>query len=58
MGDGTTFKEISGNTMKNIPVRIPEMIEEQKRISKVLGLLDDKIELNQKSDDATCKFFI
>lgn len=51
MGDGTTFKEISGNTMKNIPVRIPEMIEEQKRISKVLGLLDDKIELNQKIND-------
>lgn len=51
MGDGTTFKEISGNTMRNIPVRIPEMIEEQKRISKVLGLLDDKIELNQKIND-------
>ena len=46
MGSGTTFKEISGNTMKSIKVCVPVDIEEQRRISAVLSAIDDKIELN------------
>lgn len=48
MGSGTTFKEVSGNTMKNIVVRVPTDIEIQKKIASILGSIDDKIELNNK----------
>ena len=48
MGSGTTFKEVSGNTMRNIVVKIPVDIDEQKRISQILGSLDDKIEQNEQ----------
>ena len=46
MGSGTTFKEISGNVMKNIKISIPTDIEIQKRISNVLDKIDCKIENN------------
>ena len=46
MGSGTTFKEVSGNTMKSIKVCVPVDIEEQRRISTVLSAIDNKIELN------------
>ena len=48
MGSGTTFKEISGNAMKNIKVCIPLDIKEQKKIAKILGNIDDKIEKNRE----------
>lgn len=48
MGSGTTFKEVSGATMKNIEVYLPESLEEQRRIAGILGSLDDKIELNRR----------
>lgn len=48
MGSGTTFKEVSGNTMKNIIVRVPVDKREQQRIAEILGSLDDKIEGNEK----------
>jgi type I restriction enzyme S subunit len=48
MGTGTTFKEISGGAMKQIPVFVPSNIKEQKAISSILGALDDKIENNEK----------
>ncbi|MBQ6230535.1 MAG: restriction endonuclease subunit S [Eubacterium sp.] len=51
LGSGTTFKEVSGNTMRNVEVSVPESIEEQRRIAMVLSLLDDKIEINQKIND-------
>lgn len=51
MGSGTTFKEVSGSTMKNIVVKVPVDIDIQKKISRVLGSIDDKIELNQKVND-------
>ena len=47
MGSGTTFKEVSGATMKNIEVNLPPLAE-QKRIAAILGALDDKIELNRR----------
>lgn len=46
MGSGTTFKEVSGNTMRGIRVRVPSDIETQRRIAGVLGSIDDKIEQN------------
>ncbi|MBQ9221494.1 restriction endonuclease subunit S [Succinivibrio sp.] len=46
LGSGTTFKEVSGTTMKNIQVIVPESLEQQKRIAKILASLDEKIELN------------
>lgn len=48
MGSGTTFKEVSGNTMKNIVVSIPTDKKVQKRISSMLGSIDDKIEENER----------
>lgn len=48
MGSGTTFKEVSGATMKNIEVNVPQDKEEQIRIGKILSSLDDKIELNTR----------
>ena len=51
MGSGTTFKEISGNTMKSISVRVPKDVSVQKRISAMLGMIDDKIEENERIND-------
>lgn len=48
MGSGTTFKEVSGNTMKNIVVSIPTDKKVQERISSMLGSIDDKIEENER----------
>ena len=48
MGSGTTFKEVSGNTMKNIIVRVPSDKEVQNNIVSILGTIDDKIEENER----------
>ncbi len=48
MGSGTTFKEVSGSTMKSIRVRVPVEKEEQNRIASILSALDDKIEENNR----------
>lgn len=48
MGSGTTFKEVSGNTMKNIVVFVPTSKELQEKIASVLGSIDDKIEENER----------
>lgn len=42
-----TFPQITFDTIKNTPVPIP-MIEEQRKIAEVLGVLNEKIELNRK----------
>ena len=47
LGSGTTFKEVSGSTMKNVPVKVPPFPTQQK-IASILSSLDDKIELNKK----------
>ncbi|MCD8069863.1 MAG: restriction endonuclease subunit S [Akkermansiaceae bacterium] len=47
-GSGTTFKEVSGKTMRQIPVRVPVRKSDQQKIASILGSLDDKIELNNK----------
>lgn len=48
MGSGTTFKEVSGTTMKNIVVSVPADIKEQKKIACVLDTIDNKIEENER----------
>lgn len=48
MGSGTTFKEVSGKTMKNIIVKVPTNKKVQEKISSILGVIDDKIEKNQE----------
>lgn len=48
MGSGTTFKEVSGATMKSVEVMIPSSLDIQKQIANILGSLDDKIELNNR----------
>lgn len=50
MASGTTFKEVSGATMKNIEVRIPDKVSQQK-IASILSSLDSKIELNNKINE-------
>lgn len=47
LGSGTTFKEVSGSTMRNVPVKVPPLPTQQK-IARILSSLDDKIELNNK----------
>ena len=51
MGSGTTFKEVSGSTMRGVQVTVPVAIEDQKRISEILSSIDDKIEANEKIND-------
>lgn len=51
MGSGTTFKEVSGGTMKSFKVCIPSDLATQKKIAAILGSLDDKIELNRRVND-------
>lgn len=51
MGSGTTFKEVSGNIMKSIKVRVPMDIKTQRKISSIFSALDDKIELNNKINE-------
>ena len=51
LGSGTTFKEVSGSTMRGIEVSVPETIEEQRQIASVLSALDDKIEKNTEVNE-------
>lgn len=51
MGSGTTFKEVSGSTMRNVEVMIPESKDVQIKIAAILDSIDSKIENNQKIND-------
>ena len=51
MGSGTTFKEVSGKTMRAVKVRIPLDVSYQKRIAAMLDSLDTKIENNERIND-------
>lgn len=48
MGSGTTFKEISGKTMGGVEVIVPSSIEDQRKISSILSVLDERIEVNNR----------
>lgn len=47
LASGSTFKEISTSSVRNLIVNIPP-IHEQKAIAEILSSLDDKIEINNK----------
>ena len=44
---GTTFRELSGSTLKSLEFNIPPLAT-QERIADILGTLDDKIALNRR----------
>lgn len=50
-GSGTTFKEVSGKTMRRVEVLVPNSLDVQKKIGAVLGSIDSKIELNNRLND-------
>ena len=47
---GTTFRELSGSSLKTTQLPLPPA-EEQRAIERVLGTLDDKIELNRRMSE-------
>ncbi|CAC9638192.1 Type I restriction-modification system, specificity subunit S [uncultured Gammaproteobacteria bacterium] len=47
LSSGSTFSEASASLMKSIEITIPQSIEEQTAIAKILTAFDDKIELLQ-----------
>lgn len=51
LGSGTTFKEISGSTMRGVTVRVPESLEVQKAIGRYLDSIDKKIETNRRINE-------
>ena len=51
LGTGTTFKEVSANTMKSVEVRVPAEKYEQIKIARVLSAIDDKIEANTRINE-------
>ena len=48
---GTVFGSVNKNDISNLVVDIPETGEEQKKIARVLSMIDDKIEVNKKIND-------
>lgn len=48
---GSTFKELSGSSLKKIRIRLPACRDEQRAIAHILGSLDDKIELNRRMSE-------
>ena len=51
LGSGTTFKEVSGSTMRGITVRVPQSLQIQKAIGSYLDRIDTKIEINRKINE-------
>lgn len=51
MGSGTTFKEVSGSTMREIEVKVPRVKDIQRKIAQVLDSIDSKIDNNRKIND-------
>ena len=50
-GNGTTFREVSGSTMRQIKVKVPVDKVEQMRIGRLMSAIDDKIEANATIND-------
>ena len=51
LGSGTTFKEVSGSTMRSITVKVPDTLETQQAIGRYLDSIDTKIEINRKINE-------
>jgi len=47
---GSTFKELSGSSLKQIEIDVPPL-PEQRAIAHILSTLDDKIELNRRMNE-------
>jgi len=47
IASGSTFKEVSGNVLKEFIIELPPL-KNQKKIAHILSTLDDKIELNRQ----------
>lgn len=46
---GTTFSEISRTEVKNMSIALPETLDEQKQIAKILTIQDKKIETEEQN---------
>lgn len=51
VGSGTTFKEVSGATMRNVEVYLPVELEVQNKIAHIMDSIDSKIENNSFIND-------
>ena len=51
LGSGTTFKEVSGSTMRSITIKVPDSLEIQRAIGSYLDSIDTKIEINRKINE-------
>ena len=54
-GSGTTFPEVSTKTMASIEIFLPESIEEQHKIARILDSIDSKSESNRRVNDNLAK---
>lgn len=50
MAIGSTFNELSKSVFKKIEILIPKDVNQQKRIADILSAFDDKIEMNNKTN--------
>jgi type I restriction enzyme S subunit len=48
---GSTVDRIPLIEMPQFPIRVPESVDEQRAIARILGTLDDKIELNRRMNE-------
>ena len=51
LGSGTTFKEVSGSTMRGIIVKVPKSLDVQRAIGRYLDSIDTKIEINRRINE-------
>ena len=51
LGSGTTFKEVSGSTMRGITVNVPKLLDDQRAIGRYLNSIDTKIETNRRINE-------
>lgn len=47
-GNGSIFTNLKTDILKDFPIPVPDSIEEQEQIAKVLSIIEDRIELNNK----------